>query len=179
MNEDVEKILISEEELRNRVAELGRQITEDYKGKEILVIGVLRGAFVFMADLARNIDLPMAVDFMCVSSYGSGTETTGYVKIIKDLDEDIEGKHIIIAEDILDSGVTLCNLMELLRKRKPASLKIAALLDKPARHRTQLKLDYCGFVIPDEFIVGYGLDYDQKYRNLPYIGILKNRVYGK
>ncbi len=179
MNEDIKKILISEEELRNRVAELGRQITEDYKGEEILIIGVLRGAFVFMADLARNIDLPMSVDFMCVSSYGGGTETTGNVKILKDLDDDIEGKHVIIAEDILDSGVTLSNLMELLKKRKPASIKIASLLDKPARHRTQLKLDYCGFVIPDEFIVGYGLDYDQKYRNLPYIGILKSSVYDK
>lgn len=177
MNKDVDYLLYTAEEIRQRVAELGKQITEDYAGKEPLFVGILKGSFVFMADLVRAVDLPSEVDFMQVSSYGSGTTTTGAVKIIQDLSKSIEGKDLIIVEDILDTGVTLTYLTQFLRDRKPASIRIVALLDKVDRRTTDIKADYAGFVIPDAFVVGYGLDYDQKYRCLPDIGVLKPEIY--
>lgn len=177
MNKDVDYLLYTAEEIRQRVAELGKQITEDYAGKEPLFVGILKGSFVFMADLVRAVDLPSEVDFMQVSSYGSGTTTTGAVKIIQDLSKSIEGKDLIIVEDILDTGVTLSYLTQFLRDRKPASIRIVALLDKVDRRTADIKADYAGFVIPDAFVVGYGLDYDQKYRCLPDIGVLKPEIY--
>lgn len=178
MHQDVEKILFTEEELRTRVAELGAQIAADYAGKELVVASVLRGSYIFMADLTRAIDLPMSVDFMVVSSYGSGTTSSGQVEIKKDLSDPIEGKHLLIVEDILDSGNTLYYLMEVLKLRKPASIRICTLMDKPDRRAKPITATYTGFTIPDAFVVGYGLDYDEKYRNLPYVGILKPSVYG-
>lgn len=178
MHQDVEKILYTEEELKQRVAELGAQITRDYQGKNLVVASVLRGSYIFMADLTRAIELPLSVDFMAVSSYGAGTTSSGQVEIKKDLSDSIEGKDLIIVEDILDSGNTLFYLRDILRARKPASVKICTLLDKPDRRTRPIVSDYTGFTIPDAFVVGYGLDYDEKYRNLPYIGILKPEVYG-
>ena len=160
------------------MGELGEQITADYAGKEVAVASVLRGSYIFMADLTRAIQLPITVDFMAVSSYGSGTVSSGQVEIKKDLSDSIEGKDLIIVEDILDSGNTLYYLMDVLRARKPASIRICTLLDKPERRSKPITADYVGFSIPDAFVVGYGLDYDEKYRNLPYIGILKPSVYG-
>lgn len=179
MKNDIERVLVSEEELQAINKRIGAQISKDYAGKELLLVGILKGSAVFMTDLMRNIDIPMSIDFMYVSSYGAGTTTSGVVKLVKDLDENIEGKHVLIAEDILDSGVTLSYLLNVLSQRKPASLKLCALLNKPERHKVDVKLDYKGIDIPDEFVVGYGLDYDQKYRNLPYVGILKRCVYEK
>ena len=178
MHQDVERILSTQEELARRVGELGEQITADYAGKEVAVASVLRGSYIFMADLTRAIQLPITVDFMAVSSYGSGTVSSGQVEIKKDLSDSIEGKDLIIVEDILDSGNTLYYLMDVLRARKPASIRICTLLDKPERRSKPIAADYVGFSIPDAFVVGYGLDYDEKYRNLPYIGILKPSVYG-
>ena len=178
MIQDVEKILFSEEELAARVTELGAAITRDYAGKAPVLASVLRGSYIFMADLSRKIELPITIDFMAVSSYGSGTTSSGQVEIKKDLSESIEGRDLIIVEDILDSGNTLYYLMDILRARKPASIRICTLLDKPERRVKPITADYCGFSIPDAFVVGYGLDYDEKYRNLPYIGILKPEVYG-
>ena len=178
MHQDVEKILFTQEELKDRVRELGRQITEDYQGKEVAVASVLRGSYIFMADLTRAIELPITVDFMAVSSYGAGTVSSGQVEIKKDLSDSIEGKNLIIVEDILDSGNTLYYLMDVLRARKPESIRICTLLDKPERRTKPIRADYTGFTIPDAFVVGYGLDYNEKYRNLPYIGILKPEVYG-
>ena len=178
MHQDVEKILFTQEELEDRVRELGRQITEDYQGKEGAVASVLRGSYIFMADLTRAIELPITVDFMAVSSYGAGTVSSGQVEIKKDLSDSIEGKNLIIVEDILDSGNTLYYLMDVLRARKPESIRICTLLDKPERRTKPIRADYTGFTIPDAFVVGYGLDYNEKYRNLPYIGILKPEVYG-
>ena len=175
--DDILKVLLSEEQLKEKCAEMGAQITKDYAGKNLLLVTVLKGAVVYMADLMRCIDLPCAIDFMVVSSYGSGTKTTGVVKIVKDLDQDLSGKDILIVEDILDSGLTLSYLKEILEGRGPRSIQIAALLDKPTRRKVDLKADYIGFSVPDEFVIGYGLDYDEKYRNLPYIGILKPEVY--
>ncbi len=177
MNKDVDYLLYTADEIQKRVAELGKQITEDYAGKEPLFVGILKGSFVFMADLVRAVDLPSEVDFMQVSSYGSGTTTTGAVKIIQDLSKSIEGKDLIIVEDILDTGVTLSYLTQFLNDRKPASIRIVALLDKVDRRTADIKADYAGFVIPDAFVVGYGLDYDQKYRCLPDIGVLKPEIY--
>ena len=177
MHKDVEQILYTEEELRQRVKELGCQITADYAGREPLLISVLRGAYIFMADLTRSINLDVRVDFMSVSSYGAGTVSSGQVEIKKDLSASIEGKDLIIVEDILDSGNTLYYLMDVLRARKPASIRICTLMDKPERRTKPIKADYVGFTIPDAFIVGYGLDYDEKYRNLPYVGVLKSCVY--
>ncbi len=177
MRDDIKNILINEEELAARVAELGRQITEDYEGKQVFFLGVLKGCYVFMSDLLKNVDLYCDMDFMAVSSYGNGTSTTGAVKITKDLSRDIEGRHVIIVEDILDSGVTLSYLRNYLEGRNPASIKIVTLLDKPARRKADIKADYYGFSVPDEFVVGYGLDYAERYRNLPYIGVLKPEVY--
>lgn len=177
MINDVESVLISEEKLAARIKELGEQITADYAGKEILAIGVLRGAVLFMADLTRAIKVPVAIDFMAVSSYGAGTSSSGVVRILKDLDEDIEGKHVLIVEDIIDSGLTLSYLLENIKSRKPASLKLCTLLNKPERRKAEVHIDYNGFTVPDYFVVGYGLDYAEKYRNLPFIGILKPEVY--
>ncbi len=178
MIQDVEKILFTEEELQKRVAELGAQITADYAGKKPVLASVLRGSYIFMADLTRQIRLPLTVDFMAVSSYGSSTTSSGQVEIRKDLSDSIEGRDLIIVEDILDSGNTLYYLRDILSARHPASIKICTLLDKPERRTKPIEADYKGFTIPDAFVVGYGLDYDERYRNLPYIGILKPEVYG-
>lgn len=178
LEQDIERVLFSEEELSRRVGEIAAEINRDYAGKEPMLISVLRGSFVFMADLTRRIDVHCTIDFMSVSSYGKGTTSSGQVQITKDLSDDIEGKDIIVVEDILDSGNTLSYLLELLRARKPASMKLCTLLDKPDRRVKDVHVDYTGFTIPDEFVVGYGLDYAERYRNLPYIGILKPRVYG-
>ena len=177
MKNDILKVLIPQSELNAKVRELGQTLTRDYAGKKPMFVGVLKGCFVFMADLIREVDLYCDMDFMAVSSYGSGTSTTGAVKINKDLSRDIEGRDVIIVEDILDSGVTLSYLKGYLENRRPASIKIVTLLDKPARRRADICADYYGFRVPDEFVVGYGLDYAEEYRNLPYIGILKPEVY--
>ena len=176
MLNDIESVLISEEELQAKVREMGRKISEDFRGKNPLFVGVLKGCFIFMSDLLRNVDIHCTMDFMAVSSY-SGTSSTGAVKINKDLNQDIEGRHIIIVEDILDSGVTLSYLKKYLEVRKPASISIATLLDKPARRKADVYADYFCFEVPDAFVVGYGLDYDEVYRNLPYIGVLKPEMY--
>lgn len=177
-NKDIEKVLLSEEEIKEIVARLGKEITEDYKDKNLLVVSVLKGSVMIMADLLRAIKIPCKIDFMSVSSYGSGTKSSGSVKIIKDLDINLEGYDILIVEDILDSGVTLSSLKEILLTRKPASVKICTFLDKPERRKANIVADYTGVQIPDAFVVGYGLDYDEKYRNLPYVGILSPSVYG-
>lgn len=177
-DKDILQVLQTEEELKDRVAALGAQITADYAGKEPVIISVLRGSYIFMADLTRSIDLPCTVDFMSVSSYGGGTSSSGQVKIIKDLSESIEGRDLLIVEDILDSGYTLYYLRSILQARKPASIRICTLLDKPERRVKDIHADYVGFDIPNAFVVGYGLDYAEQYRNLPYIGILKPEVYG-
>ena len=170
-------VMYSAEEIKSKVKELAKQIEKDYAGEELLVVGILKGASVFCADLIREIDLDVRMDFMVVSSYGSSTESSGTVKIIKDLDVDIENKNVLIVEDIIDSGLTLSSLVAALKTRRPKSLKLCTLLDKPERRVKDVKVDYVGFNIPDEFVVGYGLDYDQQYRNLPYIGVLKPEVY--
>ena len=177
MEQDVERVLFSEEELSRRVGEIAAQIDADYVGREPLLVSVLRGSFVFMADLVRKITLPCTVDFMAVSSYGTGSSSSGQVKIIKDLSEHIEGKDVIVVEDILDSGNTLSYLLEILKARQPASIRLCTLLDKPSRRVKPVELHYSGFSIPDYFVVGYGLDYAERYRNLPYIGVLKPSVY--
>ncbi|HHV45103.1 MAG TPA: hypoxanthine phosphoribosyltransferase [Firmicutes bacterium] len=166
------KVLISEEALQERIKEMGAQLTADYAEGDLFIVGILKGAFIFMADLIRSIDLPLAVDFVAISSYGSGTKQTGVVRILKDLDSTIEGKDVLIVEDIIDSGLTLKYLVENLQSRKPRSLRICTLLDKPERREVEISTDYTGFVIPNLFVVGYGLDFDERYRNLPYIGVL-------
>ena len=176
--ENVERILLSREDLDRITKNLGEQITKDYQGKKLLMVGILKGCFMFMADLMRQITIPCQIDFMAVSSYSSGVKTSGVVKIMKDLHVPLEGRDLIIVEDILDSGKTLHYLKGMLGERHPNSIRIAALLDKPDRREAPVKADYVGFVVPDQFIVGYGLDYAEKYRNLPYIGILKPEVYG-
>ena len=170
-----QEILISREELAAKVKELGAKITEDYKGKEILLVGILKGSVPFMADLMREIDLDLSIDFMSVSSYGSSTKSSGVVRIIKDLDTPIEGKDVIIVEDIIDTGLTLDYLKGYLSGRHPNSLKICTILDKPSRRKVEIKGDYVGFEVEDKYIVGYGLDLDQRYRNLPYISWIKDR----
>lgn len=177
-DKDIQEVLFSEETLRRRVAELGAEITRDYQGKEPILASVLRGSYIFMADLARAIDLPVRVDFMSVSSYGKGTKSSGQVQITKDLSDEIEGKDLIVVEDILDSGNTLYYLLQVLQARHPASIRLCTLLDKPERRVKPITADYAGFTVPDAFVVGYGLDYAERYRNLPYIGILKPSVYG-
>ena len=172
MNDPIAAILVPPEELAARVDDLARQISKDYEGEELLLVGVLKGAVFFMADLARRITVPCALDFMAVSSYGSSTDSSGVVRILKDLDTEIEGRHVLIVEDIIDSGLTLSYLLKNLRSRKPASLEICALLTKPARRRAQITCRYVGFEIPDEFVVGYGLDYAEHYRALDFIGVL-------
>ena len=176
--DDILKVLLTEEQLKEKCAEMGAQITRDYAGKNLLLVTVLKGAVVYMADLMRCIDLPCAIDFMVVSSYGSGTKTSGVVKIVKDLDQDLSGKDLLIVEDILDSGMTLSYLKGLLQGRNPASIRIATLLDKPSRRKVDLKADYVGFEVPDEYVLGYGIDYDEQYRNLPFVGVRKPHVYG-
>jgi hypoxanthine phosphoribosyltransferase len=177
MLSDIQHILISTEEVQAKVKELGAAISRDYAGKEILMIGVLRGAVIFMADLARAIDVPVAIDFMAVSSYGSSTSTSGVVRILKDLDESVEGRHLLIVEDIIDSGLTLNYLLDNLKSRNPASVRLCTLLSKPERRKVDVPVDFVGFTVPDEFVVGYGLDYAEKYRNLPFIAVLKPEVY--
>ena len=166
------KTLITEEKLKERIRELAKEIDRDYAGKEIHLICVLKGGAYFMTELSKYITIPVTIDFMAVSSYGSKTVSSGIVKIIKDHDEPIEGKDVLVVEDIVDTGFTLSYLLEMLRDRKPASLKLCAMLNKPDRRIREVKIDYLGFDIPDEFVVGYGLDYDQHYRNLPYIGVV-------
>ena len=165
-------VLIEEEKVDKRIEEIGRQISEEYAGKQVHLICILKGSIFFTCELAKRITVPVTIDFMSCSSYGADTKSSGVVKLVKDLDEPLEGKHVIVIEDIIDSGRTLSYLLEILSARKPASLKLCTLLDKPDRRVKPVHVDYTGFEIPDEFVVGYGLDYDQKYRNLPYIGVL-------
>ncbi len=179
MDEDILKVLISEEELKKCVQKMGEQISRDYQGKDLLMVSVLKGSVVFMADLMRAITIPAKIDFMSVSSYGSGVKSSGVVKIIKDLDQQIEGRDLLIVEDILDSGKTLHYLMEVLGARNPKSIRICTLFDKPERREAEVSPTYVGARIPDAFIVGYGLDYAGKYRNLPFVGVLKPQVYGE
>ncbi len=175
--QDIERVLVTEREIRDKLAELGDRITADYEGKDLLLIGVLKGAFVVMADLARHIRLPIEFDFMAVASYGAATRTSGVVRILKDLDHDLEGRDVLLVEDIVDSGLTLNYLLKNLRGRRPASLEVCALLKKTGIQRVDIDLRYCGFEIPPEFVVGYGLDYAERFRNLPYIGTLKPEAY--
>ncbi len=180
MDRDIERVLISEEELQRRVAELGAEITRDYADKEnVVLVGILRGCYVFLADLTRHIDLHCRIDFIAASSYGKGTSSSGQIEIKKDLTDPINGAHVILVEDILDSGNTLAYLAQILQARNPASIRIATLLDKPSRREKSVKADYSGFTVPNAFVVGYGLDYAEEYRNLPYIGVLKPEVYEK
>ena len=179
MRADIGQVLLTEEEIREKVTALGRQITRDYKGKNLMLVSVLKGSIAFMADLMRAIDLPLKIDFLSVSSYGAGTDSSGTVTINKGLDVDLTGVDLLIVEDILDSGRTLYKIIDILRERGTASIKIACLLDKPERRVVPLSADYTCFDIPDEFVVGYGLDYAERYRGLPYIGILKREVYEK
>ena len=173
MQDDIKEILITEEALQARVAELGAQISKDYEGDSVYLVCILKGGVFFTTELAKHITVPVNIDFMSVSSYGGETTSSGIVRIVKDLDTPIEGKNVLIAEDIIDTGRTLAYLMEHLKQRKPKSLKLCTLLDKPERRVSDVKVDYTGFEIPDEFVVGYGLDYDQRYRNLPYVGVIE------
>jgi len=179
MKEDILEIIISEEEVKDRIKELAKEISNEYDyNDDIVMVCILRGAIIFMADLARNITLPVTFDFMDVSSYGQNTSSSGVVRIIKDLEENIEGRHVLIVEDIMDTGITLKHVVEMLKTRNPANIKIVTLLDKPERRvEKKITADFNGFEIPDKFVVGYGLDYAEKYRNLPFIGVLKEELY--
>ncbi|HPR18276.1 MAG TPA: hypoxanthine phosphoribosyltransferase [Candidatus Cloacimonadota bacterium] len=179
MKNDISSILVSESRIQSKVQELAARISQDYAGKNPVIICILKGAVMFMSDLIRNISVPLEIDFMSLSSYGNSTESSGVVRIKKDIDCDIVGRHVIIVEDIVDSGLTLKYIDEYFKKHQCSSVKICALLDKPNAHKTNLEIDYLGFEVGNEFVVGYGLDYAQKYRNLPYIGILKEEVYSK
>lgn len=179
MRDDIEKVLLSEAQLKNRIAELGKEIAEDYKDKNLVMISILKGAVLFVADLIRAVDIHTEIDFMGVSSFQGGVKSSGAVKIVKDLDISLEGRDLLIVEDILDSGRTLEYISDILRSRGPNSLRICTLLDKPSCRQSSIVADYVGFVIPDEFVVGFGLDYAEKYRNLPFIGVLKPCVYSK
>lgn len=179
MNNDIKKILIDEDSLQAKVKELGAKIAEDYKGKDLLLICVLKGAVVFVSDLMKRIDLPLEIDFMAVSSYGCDTKSSGVVRILKDLNKGVEGKHILIVEDIIDSGLTLSYLIDNLKSRGPESVEICTILDKPDRRTANINIKYTGFQVPDEFVVGYGLDYAEKYRNLPYVAVLKEEIYSE
>ncbi len=174
---DIDRVLISGEEIQQKIRALGEQITEDYRGRDLLLVGVLKGAFVVMADLSRHIRLPLQFDFMAVSSYGASTKTSGVVRILKDLDLEIEGRHVLLVEDIIDSGLTLAYLLKNLRTRRPASLNVCALFRKTEVQQVALEIQYRGFELPPVFVVGYGLDYDERYRNLPYVATLKQEVY--
>ncbi|MDF2986466.1 MAG: hypoxanthine phosphoribosyltransferase [Eubacterium sp.] len=175
----IERVLISKGELDRQVEELGSRISKDYEGQELVIIGVLKGGFIFLADLARKITIPVDLDFMSVSSYGDSSKSSGVVKIIKDVDINISGKHVLIVEDIIDTGLTLNHLVELLKTRGPLSVKICAALDKPSRRKVDVQVDYKGIEIPDEFVIGYGLDYAGKYRNIPEVCVLKKDIYAK
>ena len=177
LTNDVAEILISEEAIQQRVAELGKRITLDFAGSEVLMIAVLKGALLFLADLVRHVNLPVAMDFLAVSSYGAGTTSSGVVRILKDLDEPIEGRNVMIVEDIVDSGRTLDYLLHMLRQRRPSTLHVCTLLDKRERREINVPIDYVGFEVPDEFVVGYGLDFAEYYRQLPFIGVLKPEIY--
>ncbi len=177
MNNDIKEVLYSEDQLRDKIRQMGAKISNDYHGKELILIGVLKGSVVFMSDLIREIAIPCKMDFMAVSSYGNSTETSGVVRILKDLDFDIQGKDVLIVEDIIDSGVTLKYLMKYLKARKPNSLEIICLLNKPDRRTVDIDVKYLGYDVPDYFLVGFGLDFAEKYRNLPYVGILKEEIY--
>jgi hypoxanthine phosphoribosyltransferase len=177
VHQDVESILVTSEEIQDKIASLAKQITEDYRGRDLLLVGVLKGAFVFMSDLAREIQLPIEFDFMAVSSYGSATKSSGVVRILKDLDYEITDRHVLLVEDIIDSGLTISYLLRYLEARRPASLEICSLFWKKGEQAVQLNVKYPGFEIPPVFVVGYGLDYAEKYRNLPYIGILRESAY--
>lgn len=180
MHEDIDHVLISEEAIQAKVQELSQQIVQDYQdGGDLLLVGVLKGCMMFMVDLARAIPMPLAIDFIATSSYGHSTESSGVVRLLKDLDTDIAGRHVLIVEDIIDSGLTLVYLHDQLTRRNPASLRICALLNKPDRRKADVPVDYRGFDIPNEFVVGYGLDYGERYRNLPYIGVLKEKIYAE
>lgn len=177
MENDIKQILLSEEEIIKKVKEIANDITKDYQGKDLVIIGILKGAVIFMSELCKNINLPISMDFMSVSSYGKSSRTTGEVRIIKDLDDSVEGKDVLVVEDIIDTGLTLSYLTDNLEKRGANSVKIVTLLDKPSRRKINVNVDYIGFEVPDEFVVGYGLDYAEIYRNLPYIGALKEEIY--
>jgi hypoxanthine phosphoribosyltransferase len=177
LQNDIQEVLISEEEIQQKIKELGLKLSEEYAGRTPLVICVLKGAFIFMADLVKAITVPVEMDFMAVSSYGASTKSSGVVKIIKDLDVSVEGRDVLIVEDIIDSGLTLSYLIELLRNRNAATISVVTLFDKPAGRTVDLEASYTGFVLPDEFVVGYGLDYAERYRNLPYVGVLKPEIY--
>ena len=179
MNQDIKKILVTEEDLAKLTKKLGEQITRDYADKKLLIVGVLKGSIYFLTDLSRHIDLPCHIDFIQASSYGAGTESSGKIKIIKDIDSDLTGFDVLLVEDILDTGRTLKHIHDMLSKRNPNSIAVVTLLDKPARREVDIKADYTGVDIPNEFAVGYGLDYNQYYRNLPYIGVLKEEIYNK
>ena len=173
------KVLLSEEEVDARIKQIAAQISRDYAGREIHLICVLKGGVFFTCELAKRITVPVSLDFMSVSSYGDDTKSSGVVKIVKDLDQPLIGKDVLIVEDILDTGVTLSHLVPMLKLRRPNSVRLCTILSKPSRRKVDIEPDYCGFEVPDEFVVGYGLDYDEKYRNLPYVGVLKPEVYSK
>ncbi len=179
MENDIKEILITEEQIKQKTKELGKKITEHYKGKDLVVIGVLKGCVIFLSDLVREIDLPLTLDFMVVSSYGTSTKSSGVVRILKDLEKDIQNKDVLIVEDVVDSGLTLSYLVEYLKSRNANSVKICSILDKPEKRKAQVDIAFPGFQIPDEFVVGYGLDYSEIYRNLPFVCILKPEVYTK
>jgi hypoxanthine phosphoribosyltransferase len=174
---DIESIIVTEEQVRTRIRELGAEISRDYAGERVLLVAVLRGAAIFLADLAREITIPVEIDFMAVSSYGSSTKSSGVVRILKDLDEQIEGRHVLVVEDILDTGLTLKYLLKNLASRKPASLEVVTLLSKEGKQRVPISCKYVGFAVPDEFVVGFGLDFAERYRNLPYVGVLRPSAY--
>ncbi len=178
MEDDIQEVLFSRDRLKEIVQKMGAQISKDYEGKNLLMVSVLKGSVVFLSDLMRAITVPCSIDFMAVSSYGSGVKTSGVVKILKDLDIDLKGYDVLVVEDILDSGLTLSYILELLQGRSPKSIRLCTLFDKPDRRTVPVQADYVGTVVPDKFIVGYGLDYAQKYRNLPFVGVLKPKVYG-
>jgi hypoxanthine phosphoribosyltransferase len=177
LHDDIDRIILTEEELAARVSELGAQISADYGDEPVLLVGVLRGAAIFLADLARAIETPVELDFMAVSSYGSSTKSSGVVRILKDLDETVDGRHVLVCEDILDTGLTLKYLLRNLASRKPRSLEVVALMSKQGKQRVPISCKYVGFEVPDEFVVGYGLDYAERYRNLPYVGVLKPEIH--
>lgn len=179
MHNDISHILYTKEQIQEKVKELGEQLARDYAGRNPLVICVLKGAFVFISDLVRHMDIPLELDFMAISSYGASTKSSGVVKIVKDLDVSVEGRDVLIVEDIIDSGLTLSYLIDVLERRNALSVAVVTLFDKPARRTVDLKPDYTGFTLPDAFVVGYGLDYAERYRNLPYLGILKEEIYTK
>lgn len=177
MRDDIASVLLSEEQIATRVAELGAAITRDYSGRDLLILFVLKGALIFVADLIRKIDIQVRLDFMVVSSYGARTETSGSVRIVTDMRSDVRGQHVLIVEDIIDSGLTLTEIIAHLRVREPASIEVCTLLNKPSRRQVELDVRYAGFDIPDQFVVGYCLDFDERYRNLPYIGVLRPELY--